>query len=278
MLNAKFPLRDEVEPDTVATDPEQADTDVTEEAKEQVDLANELEEAKQKLADLEQVSDRNVRKLQGSYQQQLNQLRAQRDQETSESREALDTQIMSGMEESEAMRYRNLRLEEEIEASNKRLGEMQRAVADSQARAGYTSQFLRYGVDPRELNTSGSSAELAESGWEALEHMREKEQAQATADQAELAKLREEMTAIQAGLKTPTPAEIATSQGDITPPSVATHTPGEVTGPRSWTEAREAQRDFFGYTPSEEELIRAFETGRLPQSVLPGLETGPPPE
>jgi len=278
MLNAKFPLRDEVEPTEVATDPDQANTDATEEAKEQADLAQELADAKSKLDELEDTSDRNIRKLQGSYQSQVNQLRAQKDQDAKEAREAIDTQIMSGMEESDAMKYRNLRLEEEVEESNKRIVEMQRAVADSQARAGYTSQFLRYGVDPRELNTRGSAADLAESGWDALSRMREAEQVQAKSDQDALAKMQAELEAVQAGLKTPTPAEIATSQGDLVPPNVATQTPGEVTGPRSWTEAREAQKDFFGFLPSEEDLIRAFETGQLPASVLPGLETGPPPE
>jgi hypothetical protein len=278
MLNATFPLRDEVEPDKVATDPDQANTDVIEETEEQVDLAKELAEAKKEVEDLTKASDRNVRKLQGSYQQQVNTLKAEREQDGRESRETLDKQIMSGMEEGEALVYRNLRLEEEVEDSRKRLGQMQQAVAESQARSNYTQQFLRMSVDPKRLNNSGTLQELADSGWDAVEEMQVADQLVAEANTKELAELREEMVAIRAGLKTPTPQELAESKGDLIPPLVATHTPGDVVGPKSWTEAREAQKDFFGFVPSEEELIRAVETKRLLPSVLPGLETGPPRE
>jgi len=183
---------------------------------------------------------------------------------------------MATMDEAEALRYETARLQDRLEKRDQELNQMRNAVNEAQSAAAWVSHFTNLGVPASQLNTRGSLQELSDSGYEALEAQRAQERERMAQMEKELETLR---TSGPKEDKTPSAEELGRQAGDLTPPNVATHTPGARIGARSIEQAREAARPYFGGDkPTEEQLYWAVEHGQLPPSVLPGLEGLPPKE
>jgi hypothetical protein len=208
--------------------------------------------------------------MQSSYTQTINQLSARSEEERARLEEQYDAQKMSTMEEGEALRYKNARLAERLEQEASRRAELQQRAADATAKSSYISQFANLGVPVTALNVNGSLQDLADSGWGALADIRAQEQSTAV-QQAERIKQIEAMLE-EAKAPITDPGKLGESLGDRRPPNVATHTPGDVAGEPSMFEVQKSLESYFGHVPTEEEVYRAVETGRLSPTVLPGVD------
>jgi DNA repair exonuclease SbcCD ATPase subunit len=254
-----------------------ANTEATDNQEEQVDWRAQAEELKSKLEStdasleaLKKESDRNIRRMQSSYTQTINQLSARSEEERARLEEQYDAQKMSTMEEGEALRYKNARLAERLEQEAARRAELQERAQDATAKSSYIAQFANLGVPITVLNTNGSLQDLADSGWGALADIRAQER-NATVQQAERIKEIEKLLE-EARAPITDPGKLGESLGDQRPPNVATHTPGDVVGSKNMFEVQKSLESYFGHVPTEEEVYRAVETGKLSPTVLPGVD------
>lgn len=249
---------------------------VADKATDEVDWKEQAEQLKAQLDkttssvdSLKAESERNLRRLQSSYTQQINQLTAQTQAERERLEDEFHSERVKGMDEAEALRYENARMAEKLERAAQRQREMQQRAEMAGQAASYVQQFVNLGVPAASLNTTGSLQELADSGWKALADIRTQERSQASEYQEQLSTIQKQLDSLRA--EEPDPKKIAESKGDKTPPKVASHTPGQP-GTRTMYDVQKSLESTFGYIPSEEEVFRAVETGRLPASILPGLE------
>jgi hypothetical protein len=230
-----------------------------------------LEDTQKSVESLKAESERNIRRLQSSYTQTINSISSQSDEERQRLQDRYDQEKMAGMEEGEALRYENARLAERLEQEASRRAQIQQRASDAAAAASYVQQFVNLGVPGKALNTTGSLQDLADSGWAALASIRAQESAQASEYQTKLSDIEKQLVELKAAPTDPT--KLAESKGDLSPPKVASHTPGSQATGKNMYEVQKGLESFFGYIPSEEEVYRAVETGRLNSSVLPGLDT-----
>jgi hypothetical protein len=254
---------------------------VAEETTEEIDWQAKAEMAEKAAAeaqaalDLQQAeAERNTKRLQSSLQAQVNQekQRARAEQEGWEDR--FHKERMATMEETEALRYENALAKQKIEKANQERDQLRIAAQNAQSAASYVQHFTALGVSADRLNTRGNLQELADSGYAALEQQRSVERAELSEREAENERLRKELEAVRG--PNADPNALATAQGDLQPPAVATHTPGANVGARTEEQALEAARQYFGgEKPTLEQLYSAVEHQRLPASVLPGLEGMP---
>ena len=220
-------------------------------------------------------SDRNVRRLQSTYQQQLNALRSQSEEEKGRWEEAYHSEKMAGMEGDEALRYENSRLAELVRDRETRLEQMQRQAAEAQAAAGYLQKFSILGVPVAKLNVAGSLQELEESGFQALQELRTQDNQRVTEMDGKLNTIQTQLDALRKGEAPLDPNKLAETAGDLKPPKVATHTHGEIASTLTEAQALTNAEKYFGFKPTLEQLYRAVETKQLPPTVLPGLEGMP---
>ena len=253
-----------------ASSDDTADTDWKKQAEE---LKAQLDKTSASVETLKQDSDRNIRRLQSSYTQQLNSM----SESTSAERDRLENQYheqkMSGMEESDALRYDNARLAEKLEIEAENTARIRQQASDATAAASYVQQFANLGVPAKALNTRGSLQDLADSGWGALAEIRAQERSNMTASTEQLATIQSQLDELKAAAPETDPNRLAESKGDLSPPNVASHTPGEASNSKGMFEVAKSLEGFFGYVPTEEDIYRAVETGRLSPTVLPGLDT-----
>jgi len=267
MAPEKAPI--DADPNAAISDKE-ADTDWKEQAK---DLKAQLDKTSASVETLKQESDRNIRRLQSSYTQTINSLNATTDADKARLEDQYHTQKMSGMEESEALRYNNSRLEEKLEQEMATTAQIRQQASDATAAASYVQQFANLGVPANALNTRGSLQDLADSGWGALAEIRAQERTNMTASTEQLATIQAQLDELKANAPETDPNRLAEAKGDLSPPNVATHTPGDASNSKGIHEVAKSLEGFFGYVPTEEDIYRAVETGRLAPSVLPGLDT-----
>ena len=259
---------DDASPDAAPGTPEE-DTDWKAQAEE---LREKLEANVQSVEDLKAEGEKNIRRMQSSYTSTLNSLSSRSEEEKASLEDRFNADKLSTMEGEEKLRYENTILAEKLELEAGRRVTLQAKAADAAAAASYVQQFVNLGVPAKALNTNGNLQDLADSGWGALEDIRAQERTLST-DQAErLAAIEKQLA--EAKIETD-PNALAESKGDLTPPTVATHTPGDVKGERSMLEVQKSLENYFGYIPSEEEVYRAVETGQLAANVLPGLDALP---
>jgi len=272
-----------MEPEMVANSAAPGTQPVGGEAADKVDwaaqaaeLKSTLEATQTSLNAMKTENDRNLRRLQSTYQGQINSLSAQSEEEKARWEEAYHREKMAGMEEAEALRYDNSRLSKLVEEREFRMRAIQQQAADAQAAAGYLQQFTALGVPVTSLNTSGSLQDLADSGWNGLQAVRAQERKTITEYDGKLSAIQAQLDTLKKGSESLDPNAIAQRAGDLTPPNVATLTHGNPTVPRTELQALEAAAQYFGgVKPTLEQLYRAVETRQLPASVLPGLEGMP---
>ena len=227
-------------------------------------------EAKTAAAD----SDRNIRRQSSSLQAQINQANRRADDVETGWQDKYHQERMSGMEEVDALRYESTLLADELKASRTETAQIRESAEQARSAAGYIQHFSSLGINVDRLNTSGSLQDLADSGYAAEREDRTAEGVKMADYATQVDKLQETVAALQKG--EPDPNKLATDQGDLKPPDVATPGVTQVTGTRTMVEALEAAKQYFGgNTPTEEMLYRAVETKQLPASVLPGLEGMP---
>ena len=272
-----------MEPETVANPAAPGTQPVGSETADKVDWASQAAELKRTL-DATQTSldamktenDRNLRRLQSTYQGKINSLSAQSDEDKQRWEEAYHREKMAGMEEAEALRYDNSRLSKLVEEREQRMRAIQQQAADAQAAAGYLQQFTALGVPVTRLNTGGSLQDLADSGWTGLQEVRAQERRTVSEYDGKLSAIQTQLDALKKGGEVLDPNQLARSAGDLNPPNVATLIHGNPTVPRTELQALEAAAQYFnGVKPTLEQLYRAVETRQLPASVLPGLEGMP---
>ena len=255
---------------TEAIDNPQEDTDWQEQAEE---LKARLDKTTSSVEQLKAESNRNIRRLQSSYTSTINDLTATSDAEKERLEDRYHAERMDGMDEQEALRYENARLAEKLETAARDRDVIQQRATDAASAASYISQFANLGVPQNALNTRGSLQDLADSGWAALANIRTQESMRATESETKLQDIQTQLDALKAA---PTdPNALAQSQGDLQPPAVATHTPGDANTTRTMHDVAKSLESYFGYVPSEEEVYRAIETGRLNSTILPGMESLP---
>ena len=259
--------------DDVAGDPEDT-TDWKEKAE---GFERDLATASKSIDDLKVEQDRNIRRIQGSLQTQINQREAEIETGSKRWENAYHDEKMSGMEEAEALRYDNSRMSDELATAESTAQELRGQVAEAQAKTNYISHFTGLGVPLAELNTQGSLQELSDSGYVGLDNIRTTEVQQLADTRAAL----EAQTAEIEQLKNAAdPNRLAEAQGDKKPDRVATHTHGDAGGSdRTWEDAmKEATLRTGRPVTEEEEVWRLVEQKILSPTVIPGLENPPTEE
>ena len=256
--------------DDVAGDPEDT-TDWKEKAE---GFERDLATASKSIDDLKVEQDRNIRRIQGTLQTQINARTAEGETDRKRWENAYHDEKMSGMEEAEALRYDNSRMADELADAESTTQTLRGQVAEAQAKTNYISHFTGLGVPLQELNTQGSLQELSDSGYSGLDTIRTAEMKQLTETRAAL----EAQTAEIEQLKNAAdPNRLAESQGDKVPDRVATHTFGDAgDANRTWEDAMKQATQVTGRPVTEEEEVwRLVEQKILPSTVIPGLENPP---
>ena len=238
------------------------------------EFERDLETASQNIDTLKTEQDRNIRRIQGTLQSQINARTAETDTDRKRWEDAYHEEKMSGMEEAEALRYDNSRMATELAEAETVATGLRAQAAEAQAKNNYISHFMGLGVDLPSLNTQGSLQELSDSGYVALDIIRTDEKSQLTETREAL---KAQTLEIETLKNAADPNKLAESLGDKTPDRVATHTHGDAgASDRTWDDAfKEATVKTGRPVTEEEEVWRLVEQKVLPSTIIPGLEDKP---
>ena len=242
------------------------------------ELTDQLTAAQSNLDSLKTESDRNVRRLQGTLQSQINSIKSQTAEEKQRWEDAYHKEKMAGMEEAEALRYEKTILSQRLQDREEFLAKVQQQTVDAQQAASYLQQFISLGVPVEKLNTRGSLQDLADSGWSGLQEARNLERSVASDYDKKLGDVQKQLDALKAGNADPN--RLAEAAGDLPAQRILGPTGADArTGGMTELEAVKAAAQYFGgREPTLEELYRAVERKLLPPSVLPGMQGFTQPE
>ena len=238
------------------------------------EFERDLEAAQTNLDNLKTEQDRNIRRIQGTLQNQINAGAATSEQDRRRWENAYHEEKMSGMEEAEALRYDNTRLEDDIQDMETESNQLRGQLQEQTAKTNFIGHFTGLGVGLDTLNTRGSLQELSDSGYTALEALRASELSQLTDTRQAMADQTAEIERLKNAAD---PNRLAESLGDKTPDRVATLTHGDAGGgTRTWADALEQATTVTGRPVTEEEEVwRLVEQKILPSTIIPGLENPP---
>lgn len=207
--------------------------------------------------------------LKSSLQSQNAQIRREAEQSQRALEQELHKLRMASMDEPERKEY-------ELSMTRNELNDMKAQLEQERTRANelntvpsLIASFGRMGIPTTVLDLEHGPDALAESGWRAVvQKMQYLENA-----------VRGITTNRQSAAAPAAPAHVAPASpqqpGTFTPPPVAPAAGGPVTTGRTWGSVLKSLSDQTGRPWTEEDVYQEVEQGRLPPTILPGMENLP---
>lgn len=220
-------------------------------------------------------ADGNFRGLQASLQRQIADVQKEGSKRTEYWENQYHQAMTQGMDEGARAQYEKDVLEGRLQQAQQNIASMELQAQEAQGQANLMAAFLQLDVPVDQLVLNQGTEALNKSGWDYF-------LAERSETKKQLADIQTQLTALQnQGFQPPpqTPAQVAVGQGDLTPPAVvgsqAHLGPGVQT--RTWKNVFDEVEARTGYRPkSAGEVMDLVNKQQLPQSILPGLEGGPP--
>lgn len=209
----------------------------------------------------------NIRRLSSSYDTQLAQTRRENQESIKYWEEQAHAATTKDMDELGKTQYEYGVALQKLEEREQEIASLQQRTQEAQMSAGYTRQFIAAGVDPRKLDYT-SLESLLTSGWAGILNDR-----QETANKVK--ELEMQVNTLRGPSAQGTPAPVL-RPGELTPPRVAGPLAGAPVAPNTdlnnWGPTLAAVKAAYGRDVSVSEILDMVQAGKLPVTLLPGME------
>lgn len=244
------------------TTPAQTTVDDAEKWKSQyAELQSQLEEFRQQ-------AERDVRQLKSSLQSQIAEQQRLREQERLQWEEERFRLATQGLDENERTKAELQLLAQRLAERDQYMAQLQAELENARRIPEYLATFGSLGLDVSKLPVH-DPVELVNQGWTQL-----------VTQWQEMAQRIKELEARASAVAAPAAPAAAAAPGPagsapVVAPAVATATAGGAAGSRTWPQVIQSVSEMMGYPVTQDQVYDLVAQGRLPHTIIPGLENVP---